>query len=134
LDATGGKNTKINYITIRPNSGQTTRTSMIAATITSPEQQTIRSTQKEEVITTASLSIDKVYPNPSNTSFNITIKGNSNQSVFLTIVDLAGRVVETKSGIATNSIIQVGQNLNPGVYIVQVVQDEQKAAMKITKL
>ena len=135
IDAIGGKNTKINYIAISPGSRDLTTTTAAGSTsISSRGQQSLKTAPGEDTFQSESLSVNQVYPNPSRSNFNLIINGNGKQSASLTIFDLTGRVVETRSGIAINSVIQIGRNLNPGTYLVQVVQGTQKVKSKIIKL
>jgi hypothetical protein len=75
-----------------------------------------------------------VYPNPSGSSFTLTMQSRGADPILLNIFDFSGKIVERRTANATNSTIPFGQNLPRGTYILQIIQGEQKAEMKITKL
>jgi hypothetical protein len=61
-----------------------------------------------------------VYPNPSNDVFIIELESEVLTSVSqVVITDMAGRVVETAS-MNPNIAIEVGRELIPGIYNIQV--------------
>jgi hypothetical protein len=142
VDADGGRNTKVNHITILPSKSlqQQTTTPLRSSDITLSEEQNTNSFVAQSVIApreeagNAVFGIRQLYPNPSTSSFNVTIQGSSNQAVRLHIYDFSGRLVETRTGIALNTVFQVGQNLPRGMYLLQVIQGNKKAEMKITKM
>jgi endoglucanase len=72
-------------------------------------------------------------PNPSTNYFSLSIKSNSNKSVNITVLDAAGRVVETNKNAAANSTLQIGSKLIPGIYFIEVLQDNQKQRIKLVK-
>ena len=49
------------------------------------------------------------------------------------VVDMYGRLIETKNVIA-NSMIRIGEDYLPGVYIVKVEQDYTEKQIKLIKL
>ena len=66
----------------------------------------------------------KVYPNPF--SDNITIEYELKQSdAILEIYNIVGQKVETRSINNTSGFIQVGDNLEAGVYFVRIIQEGQ---------
>jgi hypothetical protein len=48
-------------------------------------------------------------------------------------MDLYGRVLEVKNGIASNSVIRFGGNYRPGVYFAQVMQGSKKLVLRLIK-
>ena len=72
-------------------------------------------------------------PNPSNSVFNLIIKGNKNP-VRIRVIDLFGRVVEQYEKINANSTLQIGNRLTGGSYFVEVIQDDQRKFLKIIKV
>jgi hypothetical protein len=74
-----------------------------------------------------------VLPNPSTSSFTLTIQSSSQKAVTLRMVDAVGRMVEGKAGVASNSTLRVGQNYRPGVYYAQVLQDGKMVVVKLIK-
>ena len=77
----------------------------------------------------------KAYPNPSSYYFNVTTQGGSaSEPMTLRVIDLSGRLVQVKTGITTNSTLQIGQDLMPGSYILQLIQGNKKTEQKLIKL
>ena len=48
-------------------------------------------------------------PNPSNTFFNLVIKGSNKSPVMVRVMDIFGRVVEKYEKISSNSVLKIGQ-------------------------
>lgn len=80
----------------------------------------------------AKLSVS-AYPNPSNSSFTIVLQSPVNTIATLRVIDAVGRVIETRAGLARNSIIQIGDNYQPGLYYAEVVQEKQRVVVKLIK-
>jgi hypothetical protein len=74
-----------------------------------------------------------VYPNPSSSQFTLVIQTISKEPVQVTVFDLAGRVVENRAGLQAGTFT-FGQSFRNGIYLLQVVQGEQRTQMRITKL
>lgn len=72
------------------------------------------------------------YPNPSAASFALTITGNSKEQVSLIVTDMAGRKVY-QSEITGKQQFVFGNDLKPGIYIVNVLQGDKKQSIKIVK-
>ena len=73
-------------------------------------------------------------PNPSNTVFNLIIRGNNKNPVRVRIIDLFGKLVEQYEKITANSILQVGHKLTGGSYFIEVMQGDQRKYLKIIKI
>ena len=58
-----------------------------------------------------------VYPNPANESINITLN-NGNETVFVELIDVAGKVVLTKNCIG-NSVLNVA-DFARGIYTIRL--------------
>lgn len=72
------------------------------------------------------------YPNPSVAQFNLSLEGNSNENVFITVTDMLGR----KMYQATGNIKQpyrFGSDFKAGIYMLQVVQGTAKQTIKLVK-
>ena len=78
----------------------------------------------EEMLQTA------VFPNPSASSFNLQLKGNSQEAVSIRVLDAQGRVVKSFRETAIGTI-NFGNELKAGVYMVEVKQGN---ALKTTRL
>jgi hypothetical protein len=74
-----------------------------------------------------------VYPNPSNDVFIIELESEVLTSVSqVVITDMAGRVVETAS-MNPNIAIEVGRELIPGIYNIQVQNGELVSSSRLVK-
>ena len=73
-------------------------------------------------------------PNPSNSIFNLIIKGSNKNSVQVRVTDVFGRLVERYEKISANTTLQIGQRLKGGSYFVEVIQADQRKFVKIIKL
>ena len=82
----------------------------------------------------SALRINKPYPNPSTSQFNLQVQGSGREPIVMQVFDYAGRIIETRSGINSNSTIQFGQNYAKGMYVVRVTQGKQTADTKVTKM
>ena len=72
-------------------------------------------------------------PNPSQTTFTLRTRSNSNELLSVSVVNASGVVVERKTNLAANGVIEVGEKLNPGVYIIEVVQGSRRERLKVVK-
>jgi parallel beta-helix repeat protein len=77
----------------------------------------------------------KAYPNPSSYYFNVTAQGGStSEPMTLRVLDLSGRLLQVKTGVTTNSTLQLGQDLVPGSYVLELLQGNNKVEQKVIKL
>jgi hypothetical protein len=74
-----------------------------------------------------------VFPNPSLNYFSLQIKSGSTSVATLKVVDAVGRVIEVRSGIASNSTLQIGSSYAPGVYYAQIFQNGSATTLKLLK-
>jgi uncharacterized delta-60 repeat protein len=72
-----------------------------------------------------------VYPNPSTTSFTLKVEGTDEIPVDVTIVNVTGQVM--KRIRATTNIIQLGNELKPGLYLLKVQQGINSKTLKLIK-
>jgi hypothetical protein len=72
-------------------------------------------------------------PNPSPNYFTVTTKTTSTQPIALTVTDVLGRIVERRNNITANTAMQIGNQLQAGVYIIEVTQGNQKSKLKLVK-
>lgn len=71
-------------------------------------------------------------PNPSSTSFNLYVQGNTAEKVMITVYNADGRVFYQSTG-AANANYTFGGNFTQGVYIVKVVQGNTVQTLKLVK-
>ncbi len=74
-----------------------------------------------------------VNPNPTESDFNLVVKGNIKEKVSVRIMDVYGRVIKEMSGF-TYQTYRFGQEFASGTYIVEVVQGSNRKTLKIVKL
>ncbi len=48
-------------------------------------------------------------------------------------MDIAGRVIETREGLSSNQIVQIGKGYKPGLYLMQVMQGSRREVVKLIK-
>jgi hypothetical protein len=75
----------------------------------------------------------QVYPNPAQSEFNIAIAGRSNEKIKIRIYDVNGkRYLPEVTG--PNTISHFGSNLKPGIYMIEVIQGDNKKVTRVVKL
>jgi hypothetical protein len=75
----------------------------------------------------------KVAPNPAKDRFAISIQTDSREPIALKIIDVSGRVIETRRGIAANATIYLGNEYNSGTYYLEVIQGSNKRSVQLVK-
>ena len=75
----------------------------------------------------------RVFANPSNTAFSITVQSISDRPVELKLLDQNGKVMEARTGIPVNTLISIGGDLQPGFYFLEVLQDGKRSSIKLIK-
>ncbi len=76
-----------------------------------------------------------VSPNPSSDQFTLSIETTENvEKINVKVVDLSGRVVESKSNLTGDQTLRIGENLKPGVYFIQLQQGTEIKQIKLLKL
>jgi hypothetical protein len=76
----------------------------------------------------------KVIPNPTESFFAVMINSSRTEEVRVRITDLLGRVIEEKTGIVPNGVVQLGDKYHRGVYFAEVIQGKQRVITKLLKL
>ncbi len=76
----------------------------------------------------------KVAPNPAKDRFAITIQTDSKEQIALKIIDVSGRVIETRRGMAANATIYLGNEYKSGTYYLEVIQGSSKRSVQLVKL
>jgi len=72
------------------------------------------------------------YPNPTTTSFKLSLDAASDEEVNVEVMDLYGRKLFQEKGVA-DKIYNFGQNFIAGCYFVRVTQGETQSTQKIIK-
>jgi len=70
-----------------------------------------------------------VYPNPTTNAFTVLVKGNATASN-IKVKDIQGRVVKT---INTTGTTTIGNELNSGVYFIEVRNGNEVKTMRVVK-
>jgi uncharacterized repeat protein (TIGR03803 family) len=60
-----------------------------------------------------------IYPNPSASAFNLRVNNEDEEIVEITVADISGRMVAHQRG-TTENVLQFGEDLKPGCYIIKV--------------
>lgn len=71
--------------------------------------------------------------NPALNYFTLRTQSSSDQPLQLKVLDMFGRIVETRTGIAANSTFHIGNQLRGGVYLVEVIQGDQRQTLKLIR-
>jgi hypothetical protein len=75
----------------------------------------------------------KVFPNPTTSSFNLQVTADvSRSAIQARVFDLQGRLMKTLM-IHPNENISLGADLKPGVYMLEVLQGEEKKVLRVVK-
>jgi len=94
-------------------------------------------TQKAEMETTAPEVPGKLnvvaYPNPSTNNFTISVNAKTNEKMTMQVVDMYGRIIETRN-VNANSPIRFGDRYNAGTYFVRIRQGKEHKEIKLVKL
>jgi hypothetical protein len=97
----------------------------------------ITNKQQNVLAESSQQSIDKLevkaYPNPSTTSFSVTVQADPKEKIAMQVVDMYGRVIETKN-VTSNSSIRFGDRYRPGTYFVRIIQGKEHKEIKLIKL
>jgi hypothetical protein len=75
----------------------------------------------------------KVLNNPSYTFFSLYVYGDLNQKVSLRVIDMHGRVFDQRNNLSTKQEIRLGDSYAAGVYMVEVMQGENRKVVKLVK-
>ena len=75
----------------------------------------------------------KVMPNPTTNYFTLQFNSVSYEKLKITVIDITGRVVEQNPDVPANSILQLGNNYHPGVYIAEILQGKNKIVLRLIK-
>lgn len=75
-----------------------------------------------------------VAPNPSAAYFTLKLESKYNTPMMLRVTDALGRVVDAKSKLTANTILQIGHNYQAGSYFAEVIQGPQRRVVQLIKL
>lgn len=75
----------------------------------------------------------EAFPNPFIQSVTIIISSASTQLANVKLTDFSGRVVREYKNVDPSSLLDIDENLSPGVYLVQVSQGSSEQMIKVVK-
>ena len=76
----------------------------------------------------------RVYPNPSTNHFTLNIEtGNSKEKISVRLIDVAGRIMETRNNLSGSQVLKIGNNLKAGLYIAEIRQGNSTRQVKLLK-
>jgi hypothetical protein len=64
----------------------------------------------------------------------VFVSSRSDEHLQYRVIDHLNRLIETKRGIGANATLSFGNNYLPGTYYLEVIQGNEKATIKLTKL
>lgn len=73
-------------------------------------------------------------PNPGVGYFNLVTRSSNDQPLTINLIDDVGKTIETRTGVASNGVIQLGYKCKPGLYIVEAWQGKERVVLKVIKL
>src|SRR5207342_1458105 len=97
-----------------------------------PGQGITANNMREEKSHTDKLSLIAL-PNPSRNYFTLKIQSSSKEVFQLRVLDVSGRIVEKRNGMAANTTFHIGSNFQPGIYLVEITQGKQQQILKLIK-
>jgi ELWxxDGT repeat protein len=75
----------------------------------------------------------KNYPNPFEYNFKLLVPGAADEVFHLNVIDMQGRTVSAEDHLPCNIEHQVGASWKPGIYVIQVKQNDKLITRKIIK-
>jgi hypothetical protein len=75
----------------------------------------------------------KAFPNPSASQFTLQLQSNVTGKVQLRVTDISGRTVQMLHNLDANQTIQLGLGYRPGVYVVEMIQGNNRKQVKLIK-
>ena len=73
------------------------------------------------------------YPNPYANEVHVKIQSTLTDNADVILYDITGRTMESKLNQQINSDIVFGQNLTPGIYVIEVRQGSESRKVKVVK-
>jgi hypothetical protein len=119
--------------TVRDNAGNT---SIATQTVTVNNRKNNGSDELQGKVSTAetgALNIG-VAPNPSRSYFTLKLQSNRQAAINLRVMDISGRVVDTRAGLVPNSTVQIGSDYPAGYFIAEIIQGNERKHVQLIKL
>jgi len=74
------------------------------------------------------------FPNPTNTSFTLSLQSKIVAPIQLRVIDVLGRVVEQRQNLPSNSLLQLGSRYETGVYFIELLQGKKRKQLTVQKI
>lgn len=74
------------------------------------------------------------YPNPTNTFFTLSLQSKIATPAQLRVIDVLGRVVEQRSNLPANGMVQLGSRYETGVYFIELLQGKKRKQLTVQKI
>ena len=74
-----------------------------------------------------------LYPNPFSEQFHIQVRSASSDQINVRLLDLTGKVINETLGVQAGDEMKLGSDLAPGVYLVEVTQNDVTKVIKMVK-
>jgi hypothetical protein len=152
-DVNGKKSTSIVTVTITSSQSSTKRTAASTTTTTASVPDVAIQAPQELMTATSNnismvndvklktmntsktpLALDvKAMPNQTSNVFTLQLKGGSEDQIKIIVTDAAGRIIEQKNNIASNSMLQLGSGYRAGVYFALILQQQENVVVKLIK-
>jgi hypothetical protein len=72
-------------------------------------------------------------PNPSARGFMLNVTGDPTSQLVLRVMDISGRIIETKN-VTSNQSIRIGDNYRAGMYFAEILQGNERKVVKLVKI
>jgi uncharacterized delta-60 repeat protein len=86
----------------------------------------------EQTVSNGDMTVS-VFPNPSNSAFILQTKTEDLRLTTIRVVDMLGRTVEVRQNLPANGTIRIGEGYKAGIYLVEVLQGQQRKVLKLVK-
>jgi len=90
----------------------------------------IISSTNESEVNLADVTV-KVFPNPSPNEFTLNLSGKYAAQASVSVFDLSGKQLQKFENVSGE--LRFGKELKPGIYMVQVIQNNEKKTFKLVK-
>ena len=74
----------------------------------------------------------KLTPNPSSNYFEAQMQTSSNEKIEMELYDISGRFL-SKMDAVQNQVIRFGNDLRPGIYLLEIIQGQERHRIKVVK-
>ncbi|MBI1781978.1 MAG: T9SS type A sorting domain-containing protein, partial [Sphingobacteriales bacterium] len=75
----------------------------------------------------------KIGPNPSENRFNLQVQSSSGEPIHVTVVDISGRLI-SQFVTTPYQTMNFGADIKKGVYMVHILQGNDRKTLKVIKL